>query len=248
VDVLMISTTGALPISRETFQALRDWVESGRGGAVAVHSATDTALAFEGGEDEWARFVGGRFLSHPWTQGTPVRLKAIDPDHPLAASWAEDPLVAEEIYQYEAFDPEEVRVLQTLDMSYGPLRRPWSVPVTWVKRIGAGRVFYTNLGHTPSTWEDPRFRRQLLDAVLWAAGRGDAPADPNPEAQAVAAAEAFLAARDLATSPEAVRRLADQADDIDHLQALEHGARAEGEEAYREAIERLTDTALGRSW
>lgn len=246
IDVLMISTTGALPIGQETFQALYDWLRSGRGGVVAVHSATDTALAFEGGDDVWARFIGGRFLDHPWTQGTPIRLNAVDPDHPLVASWIDDPLIAEEIYQYQAFIPEEVRVLQTLDMSYGPLRRPWSVPVTWVKEIGAGRLFYTNLGHTPSTWEDPRFRRHLLDAVLWAAGRRDASASPNPEVQAVTDAEAFLAARNMAASPQAVQRLADQSVDIRRLQSLERRARTEGRQEYQEAIERLAHAAVGQ--
>lgn len=246
VDVLMVSTTGALPIDQETFQSLSDWVSSGRGGVVAVHSATDTALAFEGGQEVWSRFIGGRFLDHPWMQGTPVRLKAIDVHHPLVASWSDDPRIAEEIYQHQAFVPEEVRVLQTVDMSFGPLRRPWSVPVTWVKEIGAGRLFYTNIGHTPSTWEDPRFRQQLLDAVLWTARRSEGSAIPNPEAQGVDAAEAFLAAQDLAASPGSIRRLARRSQDIRRLQSLEHAARTSDGQGYQEAVERLAHTAAGQ--
>ena len=51
------------------------------------------------------------------------------------------------------------------------LKRPWFVPITWTRQIGKGRLFYTNLGHTPSTWSDARYRQQIVDAVRWTAGQ-----------------------------------------------------------------------------
>lgn len=192
-DVLVFSTTGALPIDRTTWTAITAWIESGRGGFVGIHSAADTALHFEGGEEAYTAFLGGRLDGHPWTQGTRIRLSNLEPSHPLAAMWPDGTDYAEEIYQYAGFVPERVRVLQTLDMSAGEIRRPYPVPVTWVREIGEGRLFYTNLGHTPSTWSDPRFRRQIVDAIRWSGHRLDAPAAPNPEAQDAAALEAFAA-------------------------------------------------------
>ena len=82
-------------------------------------------------------------------------------------------------------------------MTAGPLRRPYPVPVTWVRQIGQGRLFYTNLGHTPSTWDDPRFRDQIIDAIRWTGHRLNAPARPNPDVQDRAAITAFVAAQDL---------------------------------------------------
>ena len=213
IDVLVFSTTGALPIDRETWAAIASWIESGRGGFVGIHSAADTALDFEGGQDTYTDFIGGRFDGHPWTEGTPIRLSNLEPSHPLAAMWPDGTDHAEEIYQYAGFDPARVRVLQTLDMSAGPLRRPYPVPVTWVREVGRGRVFYTNLGHTPSTWADPRFRRQIVDAIRWTGHQMDAPASPNPEEQDVAALAAFAAVEGASARPG-------MADQIRSLQAL----------------------------
>lgn len=197
LDVLVFSTTGDLPIDHPTWDAIVAWIESGRGGFVGVHSAADTALAFDGGREAYTAFLGGRFDGHPWTQGTPIRLANLESTHPLAAMWPDGTTYAEEIYQYAGFAPAQVRVLQTLDMRYGPLRRPYPVPVAWVKRVGEGRLFYTNLGHTPSTWDDPRFRDQIVGAIRWAGRRSDAPVAPNPGVQDASALDAFVAAEGL---------------------------------------------------
>ncbi|NJC41534.1 hypothetical protein GGQ87_001792 [Brevundimonas alba] len=213
IDVLVFGTTGSLPIDRQTWSAIVDWIESGRGGFVGIHSAADTALDFEGGQEAYTAFIGGRFDGHPWTQGTPIRLTNLERSHPLASMWPDGTDFAEEIYQYTAFEPDRVRVLQTLDMSAGPIRRPYPVPITWVREMGGGRLFYTNLGHTPSTWADPRFRRQIVDAIRWSAHRLDAPAAANPAAQDWAALTAFAIV-------EGVPARAGSAGDIRDLQAL----------------------------
>lgn len=230
IDVLVFSTTGALPIDRATWAAISAWMESGRGGFVGIHSAADTALAFDGGQDVYTAFVGGRFDGHPWTQGTPIRLSNLEPSHPLASMWPDGTDHAEEIYQYAGFDPTRVRVLQTLDMSAGPLRRPYPVPVTWVREIGQGRLFYTNLGHTPSTWADSRFRGQIVDAIRWTGHRMEAPSSPNPGVQDTAAIAAFMVVEGVPASPGS-------ANDIRGLQAL-HPEKHDGDAAAWDAARR----------
>ena len=192
VDVLVAYTTGALPIPQQSWQAVQAWLASGRGGFVGLHSAADTGLDFPGGRDAWVSMVGGDFAGHPWNQGDPVRIRTHG-DHPTVAMWPDAFDYREEIYQYQAFDPARMRVLQSLDFAHTPTKRPWAVPVTWVRQIGHGRLFYTNLGHTPSTWSDPRFRDQIVQAVQWAGGAGRIDADPNPLDQAVDAIAALLA-------------------------------------------------------
>ncbi|HQR88087.1 MAG TPA: ThuA domain-containing protein, partial [Caulobacter sp.] len=100
---------------------------------------------------------------------------------------------AEEIYQYSGFDPARVRVLQTLDFAGTPLKRPYAVPVAWARQIGKGRLFFTNLGHTPSTWDDPRFRRQVAEAIRWAGKRTRGAAKPDVARQATWQFRALLA-------------------------------------------------------
>jgi type 1 glutamine amidotransferase len=239
LDVLVFSTTGALPIDRPTWEAVLAWIESGRGGFVGIHSAADTALAFEGGEAAYTAFLGGRFDGHPWTQGTAIGLSTLEPGHPLVSMWPDRLGYAEEIYQYAGFDPTRVRVLQTLDMRVGPLRRPYPVPVSWVRQIGDGRLFYTNLGHTPSTWDDPRFRAQIVEAIRWAGHRVDASAEPNPGAQDQAATAAFAAAKgvSLSATPWNLTEIATR---IRALQAL-HPEKHDGDAtAWDAAVARLS--------
>lgn len=242
IDVLVLSTTGALPIDRGAWAEIVSWMESGRGGFVGIHSAGDTALDFDGGEDAYTAFLGGHFDGHPWTQGTAIRLSNLEPIHPLAVMWPDGTPYAEEIYQYVGFDPDRVRVLQTLDMSDGALRRSYPVPVSWVREVGRGRLFYTNLGHTPSTWDDPRFRAQIVQAIRWAGRRIDAPDSPNPDVQDDAAIAAFTAAEGLAPPPG----LADSAtiaDDIRRLQSI-HPDKRDGDSSAWNAARTGIRTAL----
>ncbi|MBU1346614.1 MAG: ThuA domain-containing protein [Alphaproteobacteria bacterium] len=236
LDVLVFSTTGALPIDQETWSAVIAWIESGRGGFVGIHSAADTALAFDGGEAAYVDLVGGKFDGHPWTEGTPIRLTNLEPDHPLAAMWPDGTDYAEEIYQYAGFDPDRVRVLQTLDMSAGSLRRPYPVPVTWVRQVGQGRLFYTNLGHTPSTWSDPRFRAQIVEAVRWTGRRTEAETEPNRAVQDQAALAAFAASQ---TPQMTVGTDVEAADDIRALQRIHPDQGPEEAARMTEAVGRI---------
>ena len=178
VDVLMFYTTGALPITPGNWQAIQDWVASGKGGFVGLHSAADTGWPYDGPGQTFTRFVGGKFAGHPWTEGTPITVAAVAP-HATTAAWPPRFAFAEEIYQYAEFDPASTRVLQTLDFTGTPLKRPYLVPVSWVKAVGQGRLVFTNLGHAPTTFQEPRFQAQVVRD--WCAGRqATAEATPRP--------------------------------------------------------------------
>lgn len=193
IDVLVFYTTGELPISPESWLAIQRWVESGQGGFVGLHSATDTHWDYSGPGRSYTAFINGRFAGHPWTEGTPVTIQALGGADPVNRAWPPRFAYAEEIYQYSDYDPDKVRVLQAMDFTETPLKRPWFVPVTWTRQIGKGRLFHTNLGHTLSTWDDPRYRAQLLDAIRWTAHRLPGSATPNPEEQALWALRSLLA-------------------------------------------------------
>jgi len=40
-------------------------------------------------------------------------------------------------------------------------------PISWVRTEGAGRVFYTALGHTEQSFAEPAFLRHLRGALSW---------------------------------------------------------------------------------
>jgi type 1 glutamine amidotransferase len=193
VDVLVFYTTGALPITPDAWAAVQERVAAGRLGFVGLHSAADTGWAYQGPGEPYARFLGGQFAGHPWTQGTRVRIETLDPDFPAMAMWPVSFDYAEEIYQYSGFAPDRVRVLQVLDFAGTPLKRPYAVPVAWARQVGQGRLFFSNLGHTPATWDDPRFREQLVEAVKWTGRRTRGSAAPDPDRQAMWQFRALLA-------------------------------------------------------
>ena len=43
-------------------------------------------------------------------------------------------------------------------------------PVAWSKMYGKGRVFYSTLGHTEESWEDPDIRKMYFEAIKWTLG------------------------------------------------------------------------------
>jgi type 1 glutamine amidotransferase len=179
VDVLVFYTTGALPLSPEAWAAVQQRVAAGKLGFVGIHSASDTAWSYDGPGETFTRFINGKFAGHPWIQGTPIRVETLDPDLALVGMWPVSFDYVEEIYQHSDFDPAKVRVLQTIDFAGTPLKRPYAVPIAWAREIGKGRLFFTNLGHTPSTWDDPRFRKQIVEAVKWTGRRTDGRASPD---------------------------------------------------------------------
>ncbi len=193
IDVLAFYTTGALPIAPDAWAAIQSWVESGKGGFVGLHSATDTAWPYDGPGQTYTAFINGKFAGHPWVQGTPVTIQALGGTHPATKAWPARFAYAEEIYQYADYDPARVRALQALDFTDTALKRPWFIPITWAREIGKGRLFSTSLGHTPSTWDDPRFRAQIVDAIRWTAHRTPGGAKPNPDEQALWALRSLLA-------------------------------------------------------
>lgn len=209
IDVLVFYTTGALPIAPATWAAIQDWIKSGKGGFVGLHSATDTGWPYDGPGETYTAFINGKFAGHPWTQGTPITVQALGgASEPMNQAWPRRFAYAEEIYQYADYDPAKVRALQVLDFSDMALKRPWLVPVTWTRQVVKGRLFYTNLGHTPSTWDDPRYRRQIVDAVRWTAGRLPGAAQPNRQEQALWALRSLLAYDDARPKAEIERRIA----------------------------------------
>ena len=83
----------------------------------------------------------------------------------------------DEIYQISDFDYRGSRVLLRLDQGSvdlgkaGVHHRFYGWPLAWTRSFGAGRVFYSALGHEPSVWQDPRYQQILTNAILWSTRR-----------------------------------------------------------------------------
>ena len=145
--VIFDSTTGDLPIPDKP--GFLDWIKEGHA-FIGIHAATDTFH----GWPEYLDMVGGEFVKH----GAQIAVECInmDPKHPATAHLPQRwPLNQEEIYNFRGYDSSKVHELLTLDRS--PLdKSPGHYPIAWCKMYGAGRVFYTALGHREDLWDtDP---------------------------------------------------------------------------------------------
>ena len=146
-------------------------------GLVGTHAST----AALGGWREYGEMIGGFYGNHIVQD---VVLKAEEPQHPLVAFLEGKPWkINEEIYLFrEPYAREKLRVLLSLDLAQmaDPGKRPdKDYAVSWVRKCGDGRVFYTVLGHSESTHWDPLFLRHLLAGIQFALGDLAAPCEPR---------------------------------------------------------------------
>jgi type 1 glutamine amidotransferase len=151
--VVFASTTGDLPIPDR--QGLLDWIKAGHA-FIGIHAASDTFHGWPGYID----MLGGEFAHH----GRQVGVECLneDPASPsnagLGKTWT---ITQEEIYQFKNYDSTKVHDLLILD------KHPESgavghFPVSWTKSYGAGRVFYTSLGHREDIIDtDPNLKGRI---------------------------------------------------------------------------------------
>ena len=174
--LIVFFTTGDLPFTDAQFDAFEQWIQDG-GGFLAIHCATDTLA----NHPRYPKIVGAKFDGHPWNADATVTIKVHEPGWEATKPYAPDHTLTEEIYKYKDFDPSQVRVLMSLDMSRTELKEPRHVPVAWCREYGRGKVFYTELGHRDDVWASARYQAHLVGAIRWLLGQDERDATPNPE-------------------------------------------------------------------
>lgn len=177
-DIVMFYTSGTLPIDNETLDYFfKDWLRQPGHGFIGTHSAADT---FKDYEPYWD-MVGGTFDGHPWGSGTTVTITVHDTKHPVSKPWGPEFTLKDEIYQFKNWQPEKVHVLMSLNMGKTDKKKPYHVPVSWVKNYGQGKVMHMSLGHREDIWTNPTYQESLLGGVRWMIGLEAGDATPNPE-------------------------------------------------------------------
>lgn len=168
VDVVaFVNTTGDLGLPDP--EPLLAWIRAGHA-FLGVHAASDTYLK----SDAFLEMIGGRFASHGPNQAD-VEITVEDPSHPAVAHLTPRFRITDEIYEFTSNPRDRARILLSLDRHPGDghpeAGRPGDFPLAWEKSYGAGRVFYTALGHREDVWSDPRFQQHLTGALHRLLGR-----------------------------------------------------------------------------
>ncbi len=161
-------------------RALKAFVERG-GGFVAVHGSGGDPVYFW----DWYAdtLLGARFIGHPLApQFQDARVVIDDPAHPVAqglpASWT----MKDEWYSFRTSPRVSgAHVIARLDEgTYSPIGmagqqlRMGDHPIAWTRCVGRGRMAYSAIGHLPASYSEPHVVSLLENAVVWAAGNGQA--------------------------------------------------------------------------
>jgi len=184
------NTLGVLFDDPELRASLLSFVEGGKG-FVGIHDAIATFVQFPK-YDQWPEF--GRMLGgtenggHPWN-GEVMTMTVEDPGNPINAAFGGmDFQIADQAFQLqEPVLRDHMHVLLRIDAEKtGPARRILPVrktdldfPMSWIRRHGKGRVFYTGLGHGPEVFSNPQVLQHLFAGIQYALG--DLTADDAPD-------------------------------------------------------------------
>ncbi len=168
--IVFLSTTGTI-LDADQKAALEAFIAHGKG-YVGIHAAADT-------EYDWPWYgalVGGYFKSHPAQQDADLLVE--DHDHPSTAHLPDRWRRWDEWYNYRQNPRGSVRVLVSLDeATYKGGEMGDDHPISWAHEVGGGRAWYTGLGHTEASFQEPAFLQHILGGIEWAAGKDAAARD-----------------------------------------------------------------------
>ena len=193
-DAVMMMTNGNLPLTDVQKRNLLEFVRGGKG-FVGAHCASLTFYNYP----EFGDMLGG-YYRRSIKQNAIGVLKVEDAKHPatrmLGGSWP----VVDEFYLFGTapwdssrptenvdvlfgnhipmgFSRDRVHVLLSLDTEKSDITgfpdvvRGGDYPQAWTRTYGAGRSFYTSLGHRDDIWSnDPVFRAHINGGIRWALG------------------------------------------------------------------------------
>ena len=110
--------------------------------------------------------VGGQWIAHPGgIIDYTVQIK--DHEHPITEGLDDFAMHSEQYYMH--VDPSnEVLATTTFSSEHVPWIDGVVMPVVWTRCWGAGRVFYSSLGHVLKDFDVPEAREIVRRGLLWA--------------------------------------------------------------------------------
>jgi uncharacterized protein len=119
---------------------------------------------------QFSLLTGASFLDHPGGEGVPVpyRIEIVDRNHPVTDGVPDFDIASEQYYMH--VDP-NVHVLarSTFSGEHWPWLDGVTMPASYVRTWGKGRVFYASPGHVPAELQIPPAERLVRRGLAWAA-------------------------------------------------------------------------------
>lgn len=164
--VVFLLTTGEI-LNTSQQAAFEQYIRQG-GGYAGVHSATDTEYSWP-----WYGQLVGAFFDrvHGHSHIVQATVDVIDHSHlstsMLSATWVR----TDEWYNFASNPRDRVHVLLTVDEKtyHGGVMGTFH-PIAWYHSFDGGRSWYTAMGHTSESYQEPLFLAHLWGGILYAAG------------------------------------------------------------------------------
>lgn len=188
------NTVGVLTDDTELQQSLLSFISNG-GGFIGFHAAAATFCQHPDYSyfPEFGEMLGGyEDGGHPWGPDETITLSPEDRDHPINAAFnGADFEIQDEVFQMRAhYSRTRLRVLLSINTDKtdaGPERRilperraDMDLAISWIRRHGEGRAFYSSLGHNSHIFWNPPVLAHFLAGIQYALG--DLEVDDGPSA------------------------------------------------------------------
>ena len=154
-------------LTDEIQQEFVSYVENG-GGLLVIHSGMTIR-----GTEAFQKLIGCRFITHP--NECPVTVQPIKP-HPITEG-VEMFCEVDEHYRIEIISPDADIIIASYSPSQGEVEKyeedayhntpAWICPAGYVRTQGKGRVCVLSPGHKHEVWQNPNFRKTLVNSLQW---------------------------------------------------------------------------------
>ncbi|WP_026809333.1 ThuA domain-containing protein [Arenibacter latericius] len=148
------------------------------GGLMILHGA----ITVQNNSEEFSAMTGGSFDYHPKQQE--MHLKEVDPNHVLVQAFKgkgfiheDEPYFFKNAYFNYNFRPLLYIEADKLEDVRHEVKHN-TVYVSWIKRHGKGRVFYSSPSHNAQSMDNPELLHFFLDGLQYVVG--DLKADDSP--------------------------------------------------------------------
>jgi type 1 glutamine amidotransferase len=180
-DAVFFFGVREIDLTAQQRRDLLSFVHDDGKGFVAAHSASTAFFSWP----EFGELLGGRFDEHPWGIAD-ATVVVDDAAFPAMRGFPSPVTLHDEHYQLKDFSRATVKILAHLDASKLDLSKPLvhrkdrDFPVAWSKNYGAGRVFYSTLGHESDLWDKGPVAPMYYEALRWALHLVDADGRKTP--------------------------------------------------------------------
>lgn len=164
-------------LSKQYETNLLDYVAKG-GGLMILHGA----ITVQNNSKEFSKMTGGSFDYHPKPQE--MHVKEVDTNHPLVQAFKGNGLthVDEPYFFNNAYFDYNFRPLLYIEIDkLEGMRKEVDEKinyVSWIKRHGKGRVFYSSPSHNAQSLDHPELLQFFLDGLQYVVG--DLKCDDSP--------------------------------------------------------------------